>query len=74
MYNILLMISKRDDNKSLYRYYCVDNQDGKKVPYSTSSIEELKSTVEDLLWSHNKEEILIIQEMKCDIVVNMNEV
>ena len=72
MYNILLMISKRDDNKSLYRYYCVD-KDGIKMPYTTSSIEELKETVENLLWTHNKEEILVIQEVKCDVVVNMNE-
>lgn len=70
MYFIMLMISKRVNNQSLFQFYC-NELDGVKVPYSTNSIDELKAKLTTLIQIYPKEQILVINAINFDLLINV---
>lgn len=73
MYRVLLMLSKRDNNQSLYRYYCLEGDDGVKTIYETNSIVELKETIKILLETYSKEKLLISKVIDWDALIELDE-
>lgn len=73
MYFILLVESKRDNNQSLFRFYC-DEVDGVKVLYSTNSVAELKEKLINLLNIYSKEDLFIINKVGWDLLIDVKEV
>lgn len=73
MYCILLLVSERDNCQSLYRFYCVENEEGNIVPYGTSSFEALQEKINELLITYTKKEMLIVHNIDYDTMVDVDE-
>ena len=71
MYNILILISQRNDYKSLYQFYR-EEKDGQIELYSTDSDVILKEKLRELLKDYTKEEILVINNLDWDVLVGIN--
>lgn len=73
MYKILLLVSKRNDYKSLYRFYCVQDEEGNIIPYSTSSFVDLQQKINELLEVYGRENLLVVHDLNYDTWVDIDE-
>ena len=72
-YYIMILVSERNDYKSLYSYYTTTNSKNETILFSTTSIEVLKETVIDLLDTYGKDEIIITNQIDYDILLSMSD-
>lgn len=73
MYSILLMVSERENCKSLYRYYFKQNSEGKNEIFVANTIEELETEISNLLKTTNKDDLRIIKNLTWSVKTSVDK-
>lgn len=74
MYRIMLVVKEGSNYSSTYRYLMIKDENGKKIPYEATTLEDLDKKVEEMLnGDYRKKDFIIVQEVTYGIFADIAE-